>query len=237
MLAELKQLLLGPDFGRQEHRTVPPNVLARFESPLGHSAEGIVHGMRFQPVDLFDWDISSNSGLVSTLLEASETARTDRTRLAVCRCDENIYRRITNMRSTPGGASLCDHYRNQMFCLSQWHGYKQAANVMWHTLYTPLYAFFYKAVYTAGTMLRTPPFAVLMLWNNALAQVMHNKDNIKYLEDAVAQKPNNPRLKMLRELLLVAIPRVRTSKPCLFLRALLDRLEKKTVVLRFFFLT
>ena len=82
----------------------PPQVLARFETPLGHQqGPRATGGLRFHPVDLFNWDISGQAGLVSTLQEASKEALADRNVFQLCRCDENIYRRICKLLSSPGG--------------------------------------------------------------------------------------------------------------------------------------
>ena len=94
-----------------------------------------------------------------------------------------------------------------MFILSQWHGFKQMACLLWSKLYTPLYSFFYQKLYPQGNMLRTPRLVVLMQINNALAKMMYRRTNRDDLQSALEKYPHNPRLQCLHEFLTIALPR------------------------------
>ena len=213
-----------------QHLTSPPNLLKRWEAPLGHDLDKRPLGMRFMPVDLYQWNIASNDGLLDAIKTTTREAIEDRSKLVFCRTDENIYRRITKVLSIPGSARVAQKWRNQFYVLSQWHGLKQSAICMWSRLYTPFYAFFYQRFYPKGVMLRAPRFLQLMQWNNGLCKMLMKNDNWKILEDACLKKPRNQLLQCLHEFLLIALPKV-----CPFQIGNSAWCEKFSVVLRNFF--
>jgi len=189
----------------------PADFRDRYETPLGHSATDTVD-LRFHPLDLFDWNISSQEGLVSSAKVTSCDAIADRSRLYICRCDENIYRRITKLLCAPSGGALGSHWKNQFYVLSQWHGCKHMALLMFHTLYTPVYSAFFSSIWPEQTtLLRNTKFNILMQMNAALAKMI-NRGNGEWLLGMCVKHPTNKKLLYLKEFFLVALPQVK----CMF---------------------
>ncbi len=187
---------------------VTPDILRRFEVPLGHEAADTL-GIRFQPVDLWEWNVGSQDGMVKTAKSASAVALEDRASLHVCRCDENIYRRLTKCLCAPGGEALGAHWNNNLFVLSQWHGYKHLALLFWHHFYTPLYSHFLTAVYPEpANVLRNANFAHVMMWNNSLASMILRPSNKAALEECFGKHPGNKKVAYVYEFFNQALPQV-----------------------------